>query len=731
MSLARCLRRMILAATILCPLVSPALAQEQDDASRVLLTADRLDYQQAENLIVAEGDVELTRDGRTLLAKKVTWDRTTDIVTAEGNVVLIGEDGETVFGDKLELSDNLRAGFIQDVGLLLADDSRLAARRAVRTAGNKTQLDRAVYSPCPLCAEPGSSPLWQIKSRKVTHDQTEKEVTYEDATFDLFGIPVMYMPRFSHPDPSVKRKSGFLRPKFGSRTALGAFIQVPYYYVISPSQDMTLAPLVTTEQGVALFGEYRRLDRFGPTELQGSATYADRYAGSNGNKTEQDFRGHLQGTGRYVFDDGYGGGFDAFLSSDDTYLRRYDIDNDNLLVNRPWVDRAWDTNYAVLDAFYFQGLRQSDDPGLTPFVLPRGAIRWSTPTNSRLGGFYDIDASVLALTRSEGLDTRRLSSTVGWSKPMVGHYGDVLRFSLSVRGDAYQTDGDPETFSDEGGSNTTGRFYPMAGAQWSLPLVKMTEGGWQHLIEPVLAGYVSPTGLNPDDIPNEDSQSVELDDTNLFEANRFPGLDRVEEGPRVAYGVRFGSFSPDTFRVSGMVGQSWSADVDESFPSGSGLDDNFSDYVGRVEMHPAQWLDLSYRFRLDNEFRAITKNDLLASFGWRRFGFGVGYLSLADDPDLEDVQERKELTASVRAGVTENVFLSAGVRQDLVADEPVTYALGLVYNHPCLILVAGLERDYTEDRDAGPATTLLFRVTLKNLGEFGGRTSLSSVGSSS
>ncbi|HEX2527484.1 MAG TPA: LPS assembly protein LptD [Geminicoccus sp.] len=723
------LRRILPLAIVLCPYTAQLSAQEQEP--QVLLTADRLDYQQAGNLIVAEGDVELTRDGRTLLARKVTWDRSTDIVTAEGDVVLIGEEGETLFGDKVELSDSLRAGFIQEVGLLLADDSRLAARRAVRKGGNITELDRAVYSPCPLCDDPDSSPLWQIKSRKVTHDQTTKDVTYEDATFDMFGVPVMYLPRFSHPDPSVARRSGFLRPKFGSRTALGAFIQVPYYYVISPSEDVTLAPLVTSEQGVALFGEYRRMDRFGPTELTGSATYADRYAGSNGNRTEKDFRGHFKGNGRYEFENGYGGGFDAYLASDDTYLRRYDIDDENLLVNRPWVDRAWDTNYGVLDAFYFQGLRQSDDPGLTPFVLPRGAVRWSTPTGGTYGGFYNVEASMLALTRSDGLDTRRLSTTGGWSKPIVGRFGDVMRVSLSMRTDGYQTDGNPETFGDNGGSNAAGRLYPLASAEWSLPLVKMTEGGWQHLIEPVIVGHLSPYGGNPDDIPNEDSQSLDFDDTNVFQANRFPGLDRVEGGPRGAYGVRFGSFSPDMFGVAGMIGQSWRYKDDDTFQPGSGLDDNFSDYVGRVEMHPAQWLNLSYRFRIDDELREITKNDLLASFGWRRLGFGLGYLSLADDPDLEDVQERKELTASVRAGVTEDIFISAGVRQDLVADEPVTYALGLVYNHPCLVLVAGLERDYTEDRDAGPATTLLFRVTLKNLGELGGRTSLSGIGASS
>jgi len=729
MNFVRRLQPALLAATILCSPILSARAQDQAPPE-VLLTADRLDFQQRDNLITAEGDVQIDRDGRTLLADKVTWDRNTDIVIAEGNVVLISEEGETVFGDKVELSDSLRAGFIQQASVLLADDSRLVARRAVRSSGNRTELDRAVYSPCPLCDDPDSSPLWQIKSRKVTHDQVEKEVVYEDATFDLFGIPVMYLPRFSHPDPSVDRKSGFLNPSFGSRTALGAFIQVPYYYVISPSEDVTIAPLITTEQGVALFGEYRRMDRFGPTELSGSATYADRYAGSNGTRTEKDFRGHFQGTGRYVFENGYGGGFDAFLASDDTYLRRYDIDDENLLVNRPWVDRAWDTNYGVLDAFYFQGLLQSDDPGLTPFVLPRGQLRWSTPTNGSWGGFYDVDASVLALTRSDGLDTRRLSGRLGWSKPMVGRFGDVLRFSASVRADGYQTDGDPETFSDVGGSNTAGRLYPLLSAEWSLPLIKMTEGGWQHLLEPVLVGHWSPYGGNPDDIPNEDSQSFELDDTNIFEANRFTGLDRVEGGPRGAYGLRFGSFSPETFRVSGMLGQSWRLKDDSTFEPGTGLDENFSDFVGRIEMHPAQWLNLSYRFRVDDELKEMTKNDLLASFNWRRFGLGVGYLSLTDDPDLENVQERKELTATVRAGITDSFSLSAGVRQDLVADEPVTYAVGFVYNHPCLILVAGLERDYTEDRDAGPATTLLFRVTLKNLGEFGGRTSLTGGGSS-
>lgn len=728
MNLARSLRRFFLAAALSFPTVLPVMAQEPEQ--EVLLTADRLDYRQSDNVIVAEGDVELNRGGRTLLAQKVTWDRTTNIVMAEGNVVLIGTAGETVFSDKIELSDSLRAGFMQEVKVLLADDSRMAARRAVRSGGNRTELDRAVYSPCPICAEPGSSPLWQLKSRKVTHDEVEKEIVYEDATFDLFGIPVMYLPRFSHPDPSVDRKSGFLRPKFGSRTDLGAFVQVPYYYVISPSEDVTLSPLVTSEQGVALFGQYRRMERFGLTEMAGSATYADRYAGSNGSKTEKDFRGHLKGAGRYQFENGYGGGFDAFLSSDDTYLRRYDISNENLLVNRPWLDRAWGTNYAVLDAFYFQGLLQSDDPGMTPFVLPRGSIRWRQPTDRSFGGFYNIDASMLALTRSDGLDTRRLSTTAGWSRPMVGRYGDVLRLSLSMRADGYQTDGNPQTFGADGGSNATGRLYPLASAEWSLPLVKMTEGGWQHLIEPVVVGHLSPYGGNPEDIPNEDSQSVDFDDTNLFQANRFPGLDQVEGGPRIAYGLRFGSFSPGTFRVAGMFGQSWRYKDDDTFQPGTGLDSHFSDYVGRVEMNPASWLNLAYRFRIDDELKEITKNDFLASAGVRRFGVNLGYLSLADDPAMDNVQERKELTASVRVGVTEDVFLSAGVRQDLVADEPVTYAVGLVYNNPCLVLVAGLERDYTGDRDAGPATTLLLRVTLKNLGEIGGRTSLTGFGSS-
>ena len=726
MIFSRRLRLPGLAILLLSVLASPVLAQK-GGPSPVLLTADRLDYLQSGDVVVAEGDVELTRDDRTLLARKVTWDRKTNIVTAEGNVVVIDPSGETIFGDKVELSDSLRAGFIQQVGILLGDGSRLAGRRAIRSGGNKTVLDQAVYSPCPLCDDPNSSPLWQIKARKVTHDQVTKDIIYDDATFDLFGIPVLYLPRFSHPDPTVKRRSGFLQPNFGTRTGLGAYIQAPYYYVISPSQDVTIAPLVTTQEGVDLFGEYRRQDRAGPTLLQGSATYADRYAGSNGSQSDRGFRGHLIGNGRYEVDNGYGGGFDAALSSDDTYLRRYNIDDDNVLVNRPWVDRAWGTNYSVLDAFYFQGLRPFDDPGLTPFVLPRGSIRWRTPTHSSFGGFYDVDASALALTRSDGLDTRRLSGTGGWSKPMVGHFGDVLRFSASMRADGYQTDGDPQTFGNGGGNDATGRLYPLVSAEWSLPLVKMTEGGWQHLIEPVLAAHLSPYGGNPESIPNEDSQSVDLDDTNVFEANRFPGLDRVEGGPRGAYGVRFGSFSPDTFRISGVLGQSWRLKNDDTFQPGTGLDDNFSDYVGRVEMHPATWLDLSYRFRVDNTLKAVTKNDLLASFGWQRFGFGLGYLSLQDDPALADVQRREELTASVRASVTDTISLSAGVRQDLVIDRPVTYAFGLVYNHPCLVLVAGLERDYTRDRDVEPGTTLIVRIVLKNLGEVGGKTNLSAV----
>ena len=704
-------------------LAQPGRGQDLDteggEGRPFLLTADTITYDTEADIVRAQGEVEISRGGRRLLADEVSYDQRRDRLGAKGNVVLIEPSGDAVFADTVEVTGDLREGFIDSVGVLLTDDSRLAAARGVRRDGNISELESAVYSPCELCPDGEGSPLWQIKARKVIHDQAAKTVAYEDAWFEFLGLPVLYTPYFAHPDPSVKRKSGFLAPSFGSSSELGLLLETPYFFNLAPHYDFTFIPIFTQDAGVVLGGEYRQRHEAGQTRLSGSATYTDRHEFDVDNpKGGQELRGHFRGQGYYEVADKTGAGAEIFLASDNSYLERYKIDNDDVLENRLWVERVDSRDYLGLNGYYFQGLRETDQQKRIPVVLPLAEARYISEPLWQ-GSQLVYDSNVLALTRQDGLDTRRVSQSAAWQLPFIGPIGDLWRLEASLRGDGYYVEGDPQTLDETGDTATEARLLPKLTTDWSWPLVGET-GTWSHEIEPVAALNIAPNGGNSDNIPNEDSRLFEFDETNLFEANRYPGLDRVDGGTRVAYGVRFSSIGPRALEVSGVFGQSYQLLGSSPFPEGSGLDDALSDYVGRVDFRPSALLDLSYRFRLDESDLKLRRSDLNAVFGPSALRFGLGYLNLSSE-GVEGgeggLNSREEVVASVRAQVTPRLAIGAQTRQDLTRNDTVANQVGLIYTDPCLVVAAGLEQSFTTTGEVDDETTLLVRLTFKNLGE--------------
>jgi LPS-assembly protein len=694
-----------------------ARAQQDQDPREALLLADRLEFDRATNVVSAEGHVEVLQGGRHLWADRLRYDQNADRIDAEGNVTLLEPGGDALYAERLTLSDDLKTGVAEQLRARLTDNSLLAAARGRRAEGYLTELDRAVYSPCPLCPNSTSPPLWQISAQRVVHDQIERQITYHNAFFEFYGLPVAYTPYLSHPDPTVERKSGFLAPSFGSDSELGLLLQTPYYFALAPNYDLTFAPIFATQENPVLAADYRHLLRSGRFNLTGSGTYATE-AGSDDNPspTEKAFRGHLEGDGSFGLTDDARWGYDLAVTTDNTYLRRYGFSNDNVLTNRLFAERVWERNYAGINAYAFQGLRRFDHQDEIPFALPLAESSLKSQPGL-WGSRFTLDSNLLALTRTEGLDTRRLSTTGGWELPWASGLGDQYRLALSLRGDAYYTDGDPESFSAGGGTGTTGRVLPRLTADWSWPWIGDTLG-LTPLIEPVANFTWTLDDPNWDDIPNEDSQDLEFDDSNLFQPNRFAGLDRVEGGAKIAYGMRFGAYGDRGVLVSGLFGQSFRISGEHSeFDADTGIDQALSDYVGRVDVSPDPAFRVRYRFRLDQSSLNPTRNEVAAIVGPERLRFDVSYLSLEDDPALDDPDSREEVTAGVRVGVSSSISLRAQTRRNLEDDRTVWHKLALIYRHPCLTLVAGVARRNTQQADAEDSTTFSIRIVLQNLGE--------------
>jgi LPS-assembly protein len=688
----------------------------------VLLVADRVEYDTEANVVTASGNVEVTRGERRLLADLLRYDQAADRMEAEGNVALVEPTGDTLFADRVVLSGDLREGVAEQLRARLVDNSLLAAEGGQRSGGVRTDLDRAVFSPCPLCPDSEAPPLWRLTARRVTHDQEKQDITYRHAFLELYGVPVFYTPYFTHPDPTVKRRSGLLAPSFGNDGILGMSVQPVYYFAPAPNYDVTLAPIFYTQENPVLAVEYRHLIESGRFEFNGSGTYASKPIEQEGEPqpSGNTFRGAIEGHGRFGLPANWGSGFDLNAASDDTYLQRYGFSNENVLTNRLFAERFWERDFLTLDAYAFQGLREEDDQDLIPIALPQVRARlMSEPW--RWGSRFSIDSNAVALTRTGGLDTRRLSATGGWQLPWYSPIGDRYELQLSLRSDFYQSDGDPQTF-EENGSNAVARASPRATMHWSWPFIGELFG-LSQVIEPVAMATWATTGNNDDDIPNEDSQDFEFDDTSLLEPNRFPGLDRVQGGTNLAYGFRFGTYTQSGL-ISGLIGQAYTFDKDPEFDPSTGLDTKLSDYVGRVDFTPGHWLDARYRFRLDREDFEFVRNEVGVYLGPPQVRFGINYLMLRDDPALQTLRKREEITAGLWLRMSDSLALAAQTRRNLEADTTIFHKFGLVYTHPCLQLIAGVERSNTNDRDAEDTTTFSFRVTLKHLGQLGEGTDL-------
>lgn len=692
-----------------------------DAGKEVIMSADSITYDETLGIVIASGNVEISQGQRLLIADTVSYNAGQDMMAASGNITLVEPSGEVMFANYFELSDEMREGVVRDLRLLLNAETRIAANSARRSGGNRTEMSKAVFSPCKLCPlHPDEPPLWQIKAVRIVHDQEAQDIAYYDAWLEVFGIPVAYTPYFEHPDPSVKRRSGLLAPTYGSSSTLGVQLTTPYFWNIAPHRDVTFKPTFTSDEGVVWGAEYRERTHTGTYNINGSVIYGNERDDQGRETGSKAARGHIFSKGQFELSPVWNYGYELERASDDTYLSFYRIASRDTLTTRPYVEGINGRNYASGNAYFFQGLEVEDDQDQIPMVLPLLDFNHVGTPNAH-GAFSSFDANFMALQRVDGADSRRFSLQGGWHLPHIGRSGSVYRLSATLRGDVYHvnkvdTAGTARTAHARG---LTGRVRPEITAEWRLPLVRRT-GGIQQLIEPIVQAIISPYGGNPGEIPNEDSQDFEFDDTKLFSNNRFTGLDRVESGPRVNYGLRFGFFGSRGGSTQGMFGQSARLKEDDTFNQGSGLEDRFSDYVGRVHFSPAEIFDLAYRFRLSRQNFTARRNEIEFAAGPKAIRINVGYTLLEEQiPESDTVAfaNREEIAAAAVVRITNLWRISAGTRRDLTGSGgTINWNSGVTYEDECLLFTTSINKNLTRDRDVQPETNILFTVKFKHLG---------------
>ena len=727
----------LVVALIIAPIISFAannrLGVRPDKKTPYLVTADDVQFDDELGLVIAKGHVEISQNDQVLLADVVTYNQRTDTATASGHVSLLQPSGDIMFADFAELQDDFKNGFVRNIRMLLSVRSRMAGNTGRRINGTRTEIRRGVYSPCDLCAEdPTRAPLWQIRGDRVVDDQQLQIVEYRDAVMEIDGIPVLWTPYFSHPDPSVKRASGFLAPSLGYSSLLGFHTDIPYYWVISPDKDMTFAPLFTTDAGIVLADQYRQRFADGFINLDGSIGFGTPRVdiGPGGAvETAGDIRGHFFGTGEYDFDPNWRAIFNVERESDQTYLLRYnELTNlyniptpQNFLNSFVTLENFQRNSYLNVTGWSFQSLRPGVGDSVEPFAAPSADYLWVSDPD-RLGGQLSAYGSFLNLMRITGIDERRLSVGSAWQKPFDGAVGDRFNFTMSLRGDGYASDNLPVTTATSPNgtqSAVAGRIFPQAALTWRYPWVRRGDK-YSAVIEPIVMAAAAPLGGNPGTIPNEDSQDFEFDDSDLFVPDRFPGFDRVDSGQRVDYGFRGGLYADRGGSLGFLVGQSYAFQKDDNFLPASGLGTKLSDVVGRVTIAPFDALNFIYRYRLGHDDLALRSQEVTTQFGPPSLRFSVSYIQIEPSADIIAPVERKEVQATLSAEITRNWSVDMQELRDFSnGGVNLLTLVGVTYRDECLAVTTSIGQSGIEIGDIRPGLTVLVTFVFKNLGEFG------------
>lgn len=720
-------------------LCAPAGAFAQDAVAtvspeaRVNFSADQLSYDDAADVVTASGEVFMTREGNELRADSVSWDRRSGEVRATGNVRVTNPQGDIAYGDSVALTDTLRDGMVENLLLVLEDGGRLAARRGTRVDG-LTTLYRAAYSPCAVRSANGcpKDPTWQITAVRVVHDPVRRRIKYEGASLRLFGAPIIALPGLSHPDGSDNGGSGLLVPDVRVSRNNGVELSAPYYWQIADNRDFTITPHIYTEVLPALEVQYRQLTQLGAFQLSGFATYGSRrpldVAGVDSAETNEGVRAYLDASGKFQLDPLWSITASGRYVTDRTFLRRYDISHDDRLRSVVDAERISPNSYISIAGWAFQGLRESDVGRPQPIALPAIDARWRLE-DPFWHGRIELQANSLSIMRTEGQDSQRAFVAARWDRRSITALGQELTLTAFGRGDLYHTSQvdplSPEIYRGEEGWHARAIGAIAADLRW--PFIGQFLGGTQQLA-PRLQVAVSPPTPNLE-IPNEDARAVDLEDSNLFALNRFPGYDRWEDGARITYGFDWAADLP-RIAIRTTIGQSYRLSREPTIlPEGTGLSDRFSDLVGRTTIKFGRKFSLVHRFRLDKDDLAIRRNEVDAVIGGRRTYAEIGYLRLNRDiPSMvEDLRDREEIRLGGRLQLApfwslfgSTVIDLTDADEDLVSDadgyEPVRHRLGLTYEDDCLEIGVTWRRDYETSGDFRGGNSFLFRVALKNLG---------------
>ncbi len=384
-----------------------------EQPGKMFVEADQLVYNRDKNTVSAEGNARIYYKGRVLEADRITYDRNSGRVYAEGHAKLTEPNGTVLRGDRFDLTKDFADGFIESLRADTADKSYFSAPRAELTGSNTEVYEKGTYTACAVCADnPLKPPLWRVRAKRIVHKTDEKMIYYTDAWLEFLGVPVAFVPVFSAPDPSVRRKSGILTPQLVDLSTAGWGVSVPIFWAMAPNYDFTFTPIYFTQQGFFGEAEWRQRLANGAYFVRAAGIFQqqpDAFLPSPYGAGGQVLRGELESAGEFKINDFWKYGWDFTLLTDKWFLSDYSVANQSVssnyyseAISTLYLTGQGDSGYFDLRGYHFEGLTahdlQSQQPNVLPVLDYNKTIGIDPAQTAGVGGDVQLDFNFTNLT---------------------------------------------------------------------------------------------------------------------------------------------------------------------------------------------------------------------------------------------------------------------------------------------------------------------------------------------
>ncbi len=639
---------------------------------------------------------------KTLKSDKVYYNVKSEEIKTSGNTEMINASGQRVKLNELSLSKNNSGGTANDIELWLGSHVYIKAKQITRD-GAETVAKHARFTACDGCDAYGNA--WDIHARTIIHDSEEKMVYFHNASFWVYNdnIPILWLPYYEMPDPSVKYKSGLLAPSFNSTNGMGTQINIPVYINISDRHDLTTTFSYLTKENPLFQAEHRLNLNHSEFRTTGSFTHNE----------ENKNRWHLYNNDVIELGENARSTIYIARTSDKTYLQKYGFyDYQPYLDSGAKIELFGQTSYAVADTHIFQELREPGKNQTIPSgnILPNIRGTYQTDPFWR-ETYFSFSGDVLAVS-GDTADSQRAIGEARIISPWTLWGGNRLTLSVASRYDIYNFDKTSVWENDHINDSYTGiksRFLPSGYIEWGLPLYS-AESEWTYIIEPrARLTIMQHTDKDYKFAKDNDSAGRFLSDTTLFSNNRYAGYDVWENGNFVDYGARWAAFNTNN-NIEVFLGQTYDFNTNKENFNDNGFRNGFSDYVGRVA-YSRKHFQISSRFRNDRDNMKLnhTENSIYLGHGNNYLSFGHIWDTQPIDIYSGSDKDTHELAGGAGLQITKRINVKGSVIYNIYEHIIQRHSGGIFYEHPCYYFSLEYQRDNATKDDYVGNTTYQFK----------------------